>query len=165
MRQGYKGLTKKYKKDQRPEEITPKKQEKIDKYTVRALELLCDPERIFPNRRQLATYIGLKHPHDLYTYFTVEELGVLERKGALERYNHMMKDVFNVLQKMRDEALKGDTQAARIYLDRMLGPANKIEGSSPMQGAIEISPNEEKKEETFQIEFVNAKEQNAKDKD
>lgn len=99
---------------------------------LKMIEYIGNPENDFPSRSELAlSVLGYKHVESLYRAFTTDELTEIElrmRGTAGKRAR-----VYDALYR---EAVKGNVQAAKEFLDRTEG---KVKDKVEHSGGVEIT--------------------------
>jgi len=101
------------------------------------LEYLSEPENEFLSRFDLSiTVLGYKNARTIYRFFTPDELSEIECQAFDERKRKSVRRRSKVYDSLYTEAIDGNVQAAKEYLDRTEGKIQeKIEHSDKTTGA------------------------------
>lgn len=101
---------------------------------VKILEYLSDPENEFLSRGELSvTVLGYKHNRTIYRSLTPEELTEIELQAFEERKKKSVRRRSKVYDAIYQEAICGNVQAAKEFLDRTEGKVKDKNDASELQ--------------------------------
>ena len=108
------------------------------------LEYLSDPENEFLSRGELSiTVLGYKQNRTIYRTFTPDELTEIEFQAFEERKRKSVRRRSKVYDAMYNEAIGGNVQAAKEFLDRTEGKVKEKadmteQPAQPVKVVIEV---------------------------
>lgn len=117
---------------------------KKDINRFKMLEYLSEPENEFLSRADISvTILGYKQPRTIYRQFTPDELSAIEQQAFEDRKRKSVRRRSNVYDSLYNEAIGGNVQAAKEFLDRTEGkvkekPESSEEQAQPVKVVIEV---------------------------
>lgn len=108
------------------------------------LEYLSDPENDFLTRSEISiTVLGYKQIRSIYKQFSPVELSEIEAQAFEERKRKSVRRRCKVYDSLYNEAIGGNVQAAKEFLDRTEGkvkekPESSEDQAQPVKVVIEV---------------------------
>lgn len=105
-----------------------------ERQTVNILKYLGDPENKWLTRSDLSLEVcGYKDPNTIYKLFSPDELTEIEEQAAEERKRRCAPQRMRVYESLYNQALLGNVQAAKEFLDRVEG---KVQSKIDLTGEL-----------------------------